>query len=251
MPRGKARHVDFFFDEYVAGVAGKLTAEEQGVYWMICALIMSEGGPIADDPKRLSSLCLNRPADIRRVVQSLVEKGKIYRRSDAKLCQNRAQSEVERSLKRIQTASEVGSKGGRPNEKSKKNQGKEKAEGFQTEKLTTNYQLPTTNHQPFKEVSNDTSLDARATFDRFWEVYPKKADKRRAQGAFGKALQRAGLEEILAGAMAYAGERRGKDPQYTKNAATWLNGDCWTNPVGEKQAASSWRDDPAYAGVDA
>ncbi|MBB3594388.1 hypothetical protein FHX08_004792 [Rhizobium sp. BK529] len=250
MPSGKARRVDFYCDEYIAGVAGKLTAEEQGVYWMICALIMSEGGPVDDNPKRLSSLCLNRPADIRRVIQSLVEKGKIYRQSDAKLCQNRAQSEVERSLKRIQTASEVGSKGGRPKGKSEKNQGKAKAEGSSGEKLTNNYQLATNNHQPLKEVSDDTSLDARAAFDRFWEIYPKKSDKRRAEGAFVKALQRADLETILSAVLAYAGERRGKDQQFTKNAATWLNGDCWANPVGQAPANSDWRDDPAYAGVD-
>jgi hypothetical protein len=142
---GKARRVDYYPDEYIAGVGGILRADEQGVYWMICTLIMSEGHAIEENDRRLSALCGIRPSDARRIIEKLVANGKIGRQSDGKLFQNRAQSEVERSLKRIQTASENGSNGGRPSEKDKGKQPDKKAGGLSDEKLTTNHQLPTTN----------------------------------------------------------------------------------------------------------
>ncbi|SCW39243.1 Uncharacterized conserved protein YdaU, DUF1376 family [Rhizobium mongolense subsp. loessense] len=160
MAAGKARHVDFHFDEYIAGVAGILNAEEQGVYWMICSLIMSEGGPVDENHKRLSMLCGVRPADIKRILASLINKGKISRGNDGKLLQKRAQSEVERSLNRIQSASERGSKGGRPSGKDKQEQQNAKATGFSERNLTTNHQPPTTNVEEKKEPSGSSKKRA-------------------------------------------------------------------------------------------
>lgn len=151
MAAGKARHVDFYFDEYIAGVAGILNAEEQGVYWMVCSLIMSEGGTIPENHRRLSMLCGVRPSDSKRIVASLVEKGKIFIQTDGKLAQKRAQSEVEKSLNRIQRASEVGANGGRPRSKTKQNQENVKPDGFPEQNLTTNHQPPTTNLEGKKE----------------------------------------------------------------------------------------------------
>lgn len=151
MTKGKARHVDFYFDEYIAGVAGTLTAEEQGIYWMICSLIMSEGGPVDENHRRLAMLCGVRPADIKRILARLVDKGKISIGNDGKLIQKRAQSEVERSLNRIQSASERGAKGGRPDGKAKQKQPEVKATGFSGQNLTTNHQPPTTIIEEKKE----------------------------------------------------------------------------------------------------
>ena len=80
----KARHFDYSPDEYITGVAGRLRADEQGVYWMICSLIMSEGGPVDYDERRFATLCLVRPVDIRRIVDHLVDLNKLIR-SDGKL----------------------------------------------------------------------------------------------------------------------------------------------------------------------
>lgn len=142
---GKVRRVDFYPDEYIAGVGNLLRADEQGIYWMICALITSEGGPIARNEMRLGGLCLMRQTDVRKIIDKLVAMGKLSLTDDGKLSQKRAQTEVELSSKRIQTASENGSKGGRPAKKDELNQEMDKPDGLSGEKLTTNYQLPTTN----------------------------------------------------------------------------------------------------------
>ncbi|RVD66775.1 DUF1376 domain-containing protein, partial [Mesorhizobium sp. M7A.F.Ca.ET.027.03.2.1] len=153
-------------DEYITGVGGVLTAEQQGVYWMICSLIMSEGGAIEFNDRRLAGLCRTRPADIRRVVAGLVEAGKIVRQSDGKLWQKRSQSEVEMSLKRIQSAAENGANGGRPPKKAKQNQQSPKADGSFSEKLTTNYQLPT----EVKEEPNGSSKKRGTRLSPEWSL---------------------------------------------------------------------------------
>ena len=66
------------------------------------------------------------------------------------------------------------------------------------------------------------------TFNEFWSVYPKKADKRAALKAFKSALKRASLEVIISGARKYAADPNRED-RFTKNPATWLNADAWEN----------------------
>jgi uncharacterized protein YdaU (DUF1376 family) len=156
---GKVRRVDFYPDEYIAGVGNVLRADEQGIYWMICALITSEGGPIARNELRIASLCLSRQSDVRRIIDKLIAMGKVSLTDDGKLVQKRAQTEIEASSKRIQTATENGSKGGRPSKKDVIDQQMSKPDGLSAAKLTTNYQLPTTN----QEKKEDTSLRSVST----------------------------------------------------------------------------------------
>lgn len=246
MAKAKARRVDFYPDEYIAGVGGVLRADEQGVYWMICTLIMSEGHEVFYDEKRFAGLCQIRPSDVRRIVDRLVERGKIVRQSDGKLTQNRAQSEVEKSLNRIQTAHENGSNGGRPSLKTQQNQQNQKPNGFEDEK--TNHQPPTSNHQPLVKGETIVSLDQstredrRSAIDRefeekFWLAYPRKVSKGQAVKAYRTARKEASLEVILAALEQYAKQRAGKDPQYTKHPSVWLNAKSWLDEVGSSPAA--------------
>ena len=71
-----------------------------------------------------------------------------------------------------------------------------------------------------------------AEFEEFWSVYAKegKHDKPKAAAAFTRALLRADLGAILAGARRYA-EDPNRDPGHTKYAEGWLNGDRWNDPV--------------------
>lgn len=138
----KIRRIDYSPDEMIAGIAGQLDPLDFGVYWMICTLIYSRGGPIDDDPVWISRIFRNtNPRTVRAAIERLVEAGKVER-NGAELMVNRCRTELERALNRTRKASENGAKGGRP---SKKNKGLEKAGGLSGEKLTINYQLTTTN----------------------------------------------------------------------------------------------------------
>ena len=70
--------------------------------------------------------------------------------------------------------------------------------------------------------------DIKSAFAQFWDVYPKKDDKRPAQRSFEKALKRATFEVILEGAVRYRDDAN-RDANYTKNPSTWLNADAWEN----------------------
>jgi hypothetical protein len=63
----------------------------------------------------------------------------------------------------------------------------------------------------------------------FWPLYPKRVAKGAARKAFIRILvaERATVGELKAGAARYAAERAGKDEEFTKHPATWLNGECW------------------------
>jgi len=189
---GKVRRIDFSPDEYVSGVGGVLNAAEQGVYWMICALVMSEGAAVAMNERRIAGLCLIRPAEARRIIEKLVAIGKLSRTDDGKLYQKRALSEVEASSNRIRTAIENGSKGGRPKKIAEQNQQVDEPDGYSAAKLTINYQPPTTSEE--EKVIRTKPAKRRhsytADFSAFWEGYPTDALMSKAKaGAAFQALE--------------------------------------------------------------
>lgn len=66
-------------------------------------------------------------------------------------------------------------------------------------------------------------------FDEFWSIYPRRDERKRAAAAFAKARKRADLATIIAGAARYRDDPN-RAAQFTKQAPTWLNGDCWNDP---------------------
>lgn len=77
-------------------------------------------------------------------------------------------------------------------------------------------------------------------FDQFWNLYPKRADKRKAQTALESALKRATLSTILEGVEKYRDDPN-RNPQFTKNPATWLNADAWENdPLPAREVLNDW-----------
>ena len=136
----KIRHIDFYPDEYIAGVSGQLTPEQSGVYWMICSLIYSKSAPIDDDPKWLGNIMAGaHPRTIRKILEELESRGKIQRK-DGVIWVERCANEIDKTDERIAKAHANGKLGGRP---SKENKDLAKPDGLFNEKLTTNYQPPT------------------------------------------------------------------------------------------------------------
>src|SRR5262249_55594530 len=64
-------------------------------------------------------------------------------------------------------------------------------------------------------------------FDEFWEIYPRKVAKQAAIRMYKRALKLTTPATILSAATRYARERSGKDIEFTKHPATWLNGERW------------------------
>ncbi len=96
--------------------------------------------------------------------------------------------------------------------------------------------LRTPSSTPQKEPSDRArasevaaSAPAPAPFDVFWSVYPRRDEKKRAIAAFEKAIKRAPIAAVIAGATRYRDDPN-RDQAFTKQAPTWLNGDCWDDP---------------------
>lgn len=72
-----------------------------------------------------------------------------------------------------------------------------------------------------------SALALETEFEKFWEVYPKKADRGHALKAFRSVRKRGvDLETLVAGAIRYRDDHR-RDKEFTKNAQGWLSGECW------------------------
>ncbi|OCJ05300.1 hypothetical protein A6U87_14955 [Rhizobium sp. AC44/96] len=84
------------------------------------------------------------------------------------------------------------------------------------------------------ETDTDPSEDASAPeidsdFDKFWDVYPNKVGEPAARKAFSKALSRASLDEVMAGARTYAAKT---DDRQWCNPVKWLSEDRWKDQPG-------------------
>jgi DNA-binding transcriptional ArsR family regulator len=90
-----------------------------------------------------------------------------------------------------------------------------------------------------KETNNTSSKDDGDLdfFERvFWSKYPKKVGKKAAFKSFKavmKQVDRGNVHygEFMTGFEKYVSSMKGKDLQYVKHFATWLNGEHWTDEV--------------------
>jgi hypothetical protein len=87
--------------------------------------------------------------------------------------------------------------------------------------------------------------DPVATFDAFWEVYPRHDDKAKARQPYERAAQKVDSAVIVAAAARYAADPN-RDPAFTKLAVTWLNAESWNN--GPLPARPRGRD-PSHNGA--
>lgn len=76
-----------------------------------------------------------------------------------------------------------------------------------------------------------------ASFDAFWNVYPRHVGKAAARKAWDRAVKRADVETILAGAGRYAAEVSGRDLQHVAHPTTWLNADRWDDEAGANRGS--------------
>jgi len=76
-------------------------------------------------------------------------------------------------------------------------------------------------------------------FDGWYEAYPRKVGRAKAEIAYDRALEKVPHDALLRGAQTYARERQGEPDKYTKHPATWLNGEHWNDyPLKNGHAAA-------------
>jgi hypothetical protein len=92
--------------------------------------------------------------------------------------------------------------------------------------------------KPSRKSGANLAQTYGADFLEFWRIYPRKRDKRKALFAWEKAIRRAGVDEIVAGAERYRDDPN-RDDAYTKYAEGWLNGDGWEDEPLPSRASSN------------
>lgn len=86
-----------------------------------------------------------------------------------------------------------------------------------------------------KEKTNlDKTNSLVNAFAEFWDVYPRKRDKGHALRALEKALEKASIEDIVAGAIAYRDDPN-RDDEFTAYPSTWLNGERWEDEYDRRK----------------
>jgi hypothetical protein len=78
-----------------------------------------------------------------------------------------------------------------------------------------------------------------ASFEVFYQAYPKRRARGKAEQAYTKALSFATAEELVAGAKRYAAEVRGKEEQFVAHPASWLNQKRWLDEPLKPQATAT------------
>ena len=113
MPQ-KPRRIDFSPDNFIAGIAGVMDLEEIGLYWLLCSLIYSHGGPIKYDPVRWARITRGTsPRTIRTAFERLSALGKACCTAEMVMCVG-CELPLSEAMKRLRRNIDNGSKGGRP-----------------------------------------------------------------------------------------------------------------------------------------
>lgn len=68
-------------------------------------------------------------------------------------------------------------------------------------------------------------------FSEFWQAYPRKKDRRRAEAGYRRARHVASADEILKAARAYAREVDGEPAERVRWAVEWLRAEPWRPEV--------------------
>lgn len=108
----KVRHIKYHPDEFLMGVAG-MPPEQIGLYWLICSVIYSRGGPIPDDDAENARILRLDVRQYKRIKAALIERGKIRQEAGC-LTNSRCEAELVKAHKRIEDAQAAGAQGGRP-----------------------------------------------------------------------------------------------------------------------------------------
>ena len=96
-----------------------------------------------------------------------------------------------------------------------------------------------------RSVDTDAEEDR---FEEFWDAYGKKTGRKKAEAKYRLAIKKRGVTEdlLIEAAKRYvAGQRRAnKHPEFTKDPATWLNGEHWNDEAPSADADDPYRNLP-------
>ena len=90
------------------------------------------------------------------------------------------------------------------------------------------------------------------TFDRFWEIMPRKVGKLAAFAVWQRVIKTTDPATIIEGAKRYAAEREGKEIEYTCHPRTFLSQGRWQDqpPIPPKKKTTPYKGIKTHSFVD-
>lgn len=226
MSKDRIPYFDFYPSDFMHGVRG-LSAQEVGVYTMMLCRIYEENGPVEYHVMRLATYCGMRESTFVKTVEKLIELGKLEL-VDGMISNHRAEAEISSRAHKLKINSKAG---------------KASAEKRQQKQRMTSTDVQQAFNHTDTDTDNTSSLRSDVTIkpdfesefeQQFWPAYPRRVGKGQALKAFRAARKQNDLEPIMAGVRRYASSRQGENPEFTKHASTWLNGQCWLDEADPK-----------------
>lgn len=217
----EAPWVRFFASDWLAGTRG-LSAAETGVYITLVASMYERGEPVPEDHHRLARICGASVVNFRKLLDALVNQGKVIR-TEAGLWNDRVGKECGVRSEKSSVARESANARwhGKPNKKQRPSDAN--AMPTQSERNANQNQ----NQSQSQVDVGSSNQHAREFSDQFWPRYPHKVGKPRAQASFIRARRRAELGVILAGLDRYLRDKPADRPWC--NPETWLNQERWAD----------------------
>ena len=224
----KTPWIKWFPSDFLNGVAD-LSPNEIAVYTIILNRIFDEDGPIKNDPAIISRRCNMRPSQAAKSIKCLIENGKLID-ADGLLDNERAKKEVE-SRRKVSVKQTINITSRWRKEAEKANEIKETAIPPNVSGNTK--PIPTRSYKLEPELESKNKKESiLIKFDAFWDIYPRKVGKKKAEDAYKAALNKTTHKIIFDAVNAYIGV---VDLTYCKHPATWLNGECWNDVIDHVQ----------------
>ena len=227
-------------DAYLADTR-HLSTHEHGAYLLL--LMSAWRTPdcsLPDDDRvlaRLAGMNGGRWARCKGTVMAFFELGDDARWRQKRLTKERSRVETQRSQKRT---------AGRASARAKSQKQKETDSTAVVEPLQREDNGEATNHihnqnPPCSPPKGDGKKGGESDFEAWWEHVPRKVAKGQARRAYKTALKKTDAETLLAGIKRYAEAVRGKDAEFIRHPATWLNGEGWLDePDPAPQGKREW-----------
>ncbi len=233
------RGADWYKREPRAFLEGvrRLREREIAVYAIVLDLIYDGGHDTYDDPKHIASYFSDLgSAAVRRTINDLVAAGKLIRR-DGKLTNKRAENEGKTREELKKTRQETGHLGGVSSGKSRsessKNNDLDEPKGPIARAIDKKREEKESSAFGKPDAGDDIEQEFAS---EFWPAYPRKVDRKDALKAFRKARASVGLPAIMAALKVYSTEVEGKDKQYIRHGARWLNAAPWEDAAANLAA---------------
>lgn len=218
-----------------------LSLAEHGAYTLLMDAYYSTEHPLSSDPRVLFRICGAFTSKERSAVESV--SNQFFEKSDDGLLHHkRIDAEIEKAKKRIDSARENGSKGGRPRKPSGLPIGN--PVGFNPVSVEKPNQNPMKTHSGealqtphAKEDQNQKPCPAGAgRFADFWKAYPRHEDRKKAENVWKRKRLDEKADLLIADVVRRAAKHRSWLEGFVPHPTTYLNGERWQDDIDERPA---------------